>query len=751
MKLNFLFFFLLVFADSILAQNFYDRTSVQKIELFFGFTNWDSQLDAATLTDTYIIADSVRINGVVFDSVGVKYKGYSSYNANSNKNPMHLSLDYVKGSQDYQGYTEVKLQNGYQDPSMIREVLSYAILEQYMDCPKANFANVYINGTLRGVYSNTESVNSKFNGEHYYASHDTYFKCNPISGVAPNETINPDLRFINMDSSSYFNGYELKSDYGWNRLLDLINTLNNDFSEIETKIDIDRAIWMIAYNNVLVNLDSYNGAFRQNYYLSWDFNDRFVPTIWDLNMSFGGFPGGTGSGTYNPISLDPFSNSASSNHPLIKMILANPQYKRMYMAHLRTIVKETFESAWYLTQANTMRSTIDSYVQADPFKFYAYDQFLNSLSSAVSSGVNSIPGIQALMDARSNFFNSNTNYMLAAPNISAYGCTTTSPANGATVYITATCSGETGVYLGYRTDHRYKFNRVQMFDDGMHGDGNANDHVFGFQVTLSGIVFEYYIYSENANAGIFSPQRAEHEYHSLEMVIPAPSVGDVLVNEIIAKNGASAFDSNNENDDWIELYNTTFSGLNLSGLYLTDNPANLAKWYFPAGTCIPANGHLAVWCDNDPEQAGLHTNFKLSATTGDMIILSNGVAIYDQITFGPQTEDISFARCPDGADLFSYVQPTFEASNSCGPATLDELEKNMVLIYPNPTKANVTIQMENSELVQLIIYDLQGRELIRTNFSSMTTIITNEWETGCYMVKITNDNGLLLTKKLVKH
>ncbi|MFN6013490.1 MAG: CotH kinase family protein, partial [Flavobacteriales bacterium] len=116
------------------------------------------------------MADSVRINGVVYDSVGVKYKGNSSYNANNNKNPLHIELDYVHGSYDYQGYTDIKLQNGYQDPSMIREVLSYAILEQYMDCPKANFANVYINGTLRGVYSNAESINDKFNGDHYYSS-----------------------------------------------------------------------------------------------------------------------------------------------------------------------------------------------------------------------------------------------------------------------------------------------------------------------------------------------------------------------------------------------------------------------------------------------------------------------------------------------------------------------------------------------------------------------------------------------------
>lgn len=63
------------------AQSFFQIDSVQKIELFFHQTNWDYLLDTAKqgTEETYLIADSVRVNGIVFDSVGVKYKGNSSY------------------------------------------------------------------------------------------------------------------------------------------------------------------------------------------------------------------------------------------------------------------------------------------------------------------------------------------------------------------------------------------------------------------------------------------------------------------------------------------------------------------------------------------------------------------------------------------------------------------------------------------------------------------------------------------------
>ena len=90
-----LFFSCFISANLVYSQNFYDRSTVQTIEIFFAFSNWDTQLDAATSTDAYVIADSVRINGVVFDSVGVKYKGNSSYNANNNKNPLHLEFEYI--------------------------------------------------------------------------------------------------------------------------------------------------------------------------------------------------------------------------------------------------------------------------------------------------------------------------------------------------------------------------------------------------------------------------------------------------------------------------------------------------------------------------------------------------------------------------------------------------------------------------------------------------------------------------------
>jgi hypothetical protein len=739
------------------AQDLYDRATVQTIEVFFSQTNWDVLMDnLASTTEDYLVADSVRINGVSFDSVGVKYKGNSSYNPNNNKNPLHINLDYVIGNQDYQGYTNIKLQNGYQDPSMIREVLSYAILEQYMDCPKANFANVYINGTLRGLYSSAESINDNFNGVHYYSTEGAFFKCNPIGGAGPGATVNPDLKYINADTVSYANGYELQSNFGWYDLVHMIDTLNNNFSAIESNLDVDRALWMLAFNNVLVNLDSYSGAFRQNYYLYKDLNDRFVPTVWDLNMSFAGFPGGTGSGPLStPANLDPLSNSTSTNHPLIVKMLGNATYKKMYMAHIRTIVQEIFASSNYVTTANSLRSTIDVSVQADPYKFYTYTQYQNSLTSAVTGGGgpgggSSIPGIQTLMDSRVTYFNTNSNYLLVAPTIVSYTPSNLFPTYGESITITATVSNETSVYLGYRLAHPLKFTRIQMFDDGAHNDGSAGDHVYGATVTMNTAELEYYIYTENANAGLFSPQRAEHDYHSLLSVIPLAAVGQVVVNEIMASNNVTADDNYGESDDWIELYNTTSGALSVAGLWLSDDPVNMSKWQIPAGTIIEPNGYLIIWTDEDGGQSGLHTNFKLGST-GESVIFSDGMFLYDQVDFPALLSDQVYARCPDAGTFTIGDFPTFAATNNCFVG-VDEASLSMdITVYPVPTNGNVFVSSKENAKLAIHVIDLQGRLLYETKSSeALIEIPSAPWNAGFYHIRIQEGTSKLKTVEFIK-
>jgi len=57
-----------------------------------------------------------------------------------------------------------------------------------------------------------------------------------------------------------------------------VDVLNEDPGNIETVLNVDRTLWMHAFNYVLINFDSYIG-YAQNYYIYEDINGRFNPEV----------------------------------------------------------------------------------------------------------------------------------------------------------------------------------------------------------------------------------------------------------------------------------------------------------------------------------------------------------------------------------------------------------------------------------------------------------------------------------------
>jgi hypothetical protein len=734
------------------AQNFYDINTIQTIEINFTQSNWDYMLDTATAGyESDIMAQWVKINGVQFDSVGVRYKGNSTYNANQVKNPFHITLDAFK-NQDYQGYTDIKLSNVAKDPSFVREVLSYNILRQYMAAPQSNYANVFVNGTRIGLYSNSESISKTFIDAHFYSNDNAFIKCNPPAGAGPGTTSYPNLVNLGTDSTLYFSAYELKSDNGWKDLMSLTDTLANNMAGIEKILDVDRALWMIAFDNTLVNLDSYIGAFAQNYYLYRDNTDRFDAVIWDLNESFGTFSmTGTVSlpSTTSKQQMTHLLHSGDANWPLVKKLLAIPMYKKMYVAHIRTILSENFANGSYLTTAQNLQSLISASVTADVNKFFTYSQFTSNLTTDISSGMTSAPGLTNLMNARNTWLNSQADFTTTHPTISAITPSSTSPAINSNVTITANVinANTSGVYLGYRYAIDAAFKRIQMFDDGLHNDGAAGDNVFGISLPVNSSYMHYYVYAENNNAGMFSPERAEYEYYTLLATITMINQGDVAINEVMASNTSTAADQNGEFDDWIELYNNTSNYVSLNNAYLSDSYTTPLKWKFPDNTTIAPNNYLIVWADKDTTQSGLHTNFKLSGS-GEKIILSYASGdIVDSVIFGTQTADISYQRCPNGTGSFITSSPSPGYAN-CITGISEKENNSSFIIFPNP--ANSSIEIKSDEIFSEVEIYNSLSQLIYTNEGKETSlsIDLSSYPNGIYFIKIDHTS---VKKIIVQH
>lgn len=748
MKTIFKLLLLLLIVNPIYSQTFYNTAAIQDIRIVFAETNWDALLDAqAAGAGDYIAAQSVTINGTVFYTVGVKYKGNSSYNPNSNKNPFHIELDtYV--NQDYQGYTDVKLSNVIFDPTFVRETTGYSILRQYMDAPLSNYANVYVNGVLKGLYINSESISKKFVNNHFYSNTNAFFSCSPPAGANP-QTINlPNLSYQGTLSTSYDTAYEIKSLAGWDDLINLTNILNNNVSNIETILDVDRALWMLAFDNIFVNIDSYIGRFKQNYYLYKDNNGRFNPVVWDLNMSFGTF---SDTGTLNLTStiskkqLSHLLHSGDSDWPLVKKLLEIPTYKKMYLAHYATILAENITNASYLTTANAFQTLISSSVQADTNKFYTYAQFQSNIGTTDAAlGMNNAPGITGLMTGRNTYLTALTDFTNTKPTISNITLSTQNPLINSNVSVTANVinTNSNAVFLCSRANNTLPFTKVAMFDDGAHNDGAANDNVYGVAIPITSVFTQYYIYAENNNIGKFSPERAEHEFYTINASYPKILAGELKINEIMAQNTSTITDDNGQYEDWIELYNNTSNTLSLDNLFMSDTTTNLLKWQFPSGLTIPANSYLIVWADQDLTQTGLHADFKLSSVGESAILSYPDGTIIESVTFGAQTADMGYARIPNGTGNFVIQAPTFNANNQgLSIDYVGEFDKNLKS-YPNPTSDFIVLSNATSPIENIAIYNLQGQLLYQNKHVNQNQyrVDFSSYATGVYLLNV-NDNS----------
>lgn len=142
------------------------------------------------------------------------------------------------------------------------------------------------------------------------------------------------------------------------------------------------------------------------------------------------------------------------------------------------------------------------------------------------------------------------------------------------------------------------------------------------------------------------------------------STPTVRLSEVLARN-ESAFNHAGTFPDAVELFNEGAAPVDLSGMGLTDDPAEPYKFTFPAGTQINEGTYMTLLANVADGTPGLHLGFSLGAT-GDAVHLfqraSNGGALLDSVTFGHQLPNYSISRVSTNGD-WALSQPTLGAAN----------------------------------------------------------------------------------------
>ena len=80
---------------------------------------------------------------------------------------------------------------------------------------------------------------------------------------------------------------------------------------------------------------------------------------------------------------------------------------------------------------------------------------------------------------------------------------------------------------------------------------------------------------------------------------PGINPGTVVINEVMANATGPV-------GDWVELYNTTSSAIDVSGWFVSDSAGDLRKHVIPGGTVVEGGGYALV-----------HLPFDVSAVSAD--------------------------------------------------------------------------------------------------------------------------------------
>ncbi len=152
--------------------------------------------------------------------------------------------------------------------------------------------------------------------------------------------------------------------------------------------------------------------------------------------------------------------------------------------------------------------------------------------------------------------------------------------------------------------------------------------------------------------------------------------GAVVLNEIMAAPRSGLRDEDGDLSDWIELYNTTDTAVDLTQYALSDDETKPVKWTFPANAVIAPRGYYLVFCSgkNKLEAATLypHTNFSLSAEKETIVLSSLTGQLMDRVTVDNLGRDMTYGR--DSVTLewrvFTLGTPG-SANDSAGAAKAD--------------------------------------------------------------------------------
>ena len=106
---------------------------------------------------------------------------------------------------------------------------------------------------------------------------------------------------------------------------------------------------------------------------------------------------------------------------------------------------------------------------------------------------------------------------------------------------------------------------------------------------------------------------------------------------------------------------------------------------------------------------------------------------------------------PSAFNNFAYTFVDDVSLICCSNMGIINYEKEInINVYPNPITDRFTINIDNSEQAEIILYDLSSRKLLQQTFTNTTTLNTEQLAKGMYLYTVRNKNGIIKNGKVIK-
>jgi hypothetical protein len=343
------------------AAELFDVNTLQEIRLFVNSRDLQTLRENTDL-NTYYTADLTWRNTRV-RNVGIRSRGHGS--RNPTKIGLRVDMDRYTTDQKFLGLSTIILDNAWQDDSLIRERLAFAIFERMgLPAPRESFCRLFIDDEYQGVYTITEEIDRSFakriTGEtdgvlfEYHYIRD--WRAEDLGDIAAYKPmLEPRTHMLDADSTLYgpvedmFREINGPDDAVWRERVERYIDLNEFMAHVATET-------FIAENDGILGYAGMN-----NFYLyRHQGTTKHQLFVWDKDNAF--------------ISLDHPIPVTDAN-VLFRRAMGYPDLREVYLQTLENCAGEVSADNWLSLEIDRVVGVVIAAVYDDPKKQFSNERF----------------------------------------------------------------------------------------------------------------------------------------------------------------------------------------------------------------------------------------------------------------------------------------------------------------------------------------------------------------------------------------